>query len=124
MAGFTDTLRGDGLVRAQRALAGLEGDPQRLDRARMRFDDSPPPYISDRSGTTTRSQSLNPPSEQRRRQERRMRLAGEAEASKPREQFSAQVEDERGRIWNADPSTSWIEINPGDGTFKEEAREK
>lgn len=124
MAGFTDTLRGDGLARAQRALAGLEGDPQRLDRARIRFDDSPPPYTSDQSGTTTRSQSPNPPGEeQRRRQERQMQLAGEREASKPDKQFSVQVEEERRRIWNSDPSTSWIKINPGDTTFKEEARE-
>ena len=94
MAGFADTLRGDGLVRAQRALVGLEGDPERLDRARRRFSDSPPPYTSDRSGTTTRSVSPNPPShEQRCRQERRMQLAGEREASKPHKQFSAQVEE-------------------------------
>jgi hypothetical protein len=71
MPGFADTLRGDGLARAQRALVGLEGDPQRLDRARVRFDDSPPPYTSDRSGTTTRSRSPNPPSEEQRRSEER-----------------------------------------------------
>jgi hypothetical protein len=64
-----------------------------------------------RSGTTTRSQSPNPPSEEQRlRQERRMQLAGERIASKPHKQFSAQVEEERRRIWNADPSTSWIEV--------------
>jgi hypothetical protein len=66
MASFTSTLRGDELARAQRALAGLEGDPQRLDCARIRFNDSLPLYISDRSGTTTRSQSPNPPSEEQR----------------------------------------------------------
>ncbi|KAG9232395.1 hypothetical protein BJ875DRAFT_544592 [Amylocarpus encephaloides] len=49
MASFTDTLRGDGLVRAQRALAGLQGDPLRLDRARQRFSRSPPPYTSNPS---------------------------------------------------------------------------
>ncbi len=124
MAGFADTLRGDGLVRAQRALIGLEGDPERLDRARRRFSDSPPPYTSDQSGTTTRSVSPNPPSkEQRHCQERKMQLAGEREASKPHKQFSAQVEEERRRIWNADPRTTWIKINPGDSTFKKEACE-
>ena len=124
MAGFADALRGDGLVRAQRALVGLEGDPERLHRARRRFSDSPPPYTSDRSGTTTRSVSPNPPSEEQRcRQQRRMQLAGEREASKPHKQFSAQVEEERRRIWNANPRTSWMKINPGDGTFREEARE-
>jgi hypothetical protein len=67
MASFTDTLRGDGLARAQRALAGLERDPQRLARARVWFDESPPRYTSDRSGMTTLSQSPNPPSEEQRR---------------------------------------------------------
>jgi hypothetical protein len=125
IAGFTDTLRGDGLVRAQRALAGLHEDPLRLDRERQRFSHSPLPYTSNPSGTTTRSESPNPPTkEQRRRQERRVQLGRERVASKPDKQFSAQVEEERRRIWNADPSTSWIEINPGDTTFKEEAREK
>ena len=102
MAGFADTLHGDGLARAQRALAGLEGDPQRLDRARVRFDDSPPPYTSDRSGTTTRSQSPNPPSEeQRRHQERRVQLGRERRASEPYHQFEHQVSDEKKQIMEA-----------------------
>ncbi|KAI9861236.1 MAG: hypothetical protein M1813_005409 [Trichoglossum hirsutum] len=102
MAGFTDALRGDGLARAQRALAGLEGDPQRLDRVRIRFDDSPLPYTSDRSGTTTLSQSPNPPSEeQRRRQERRVQLGLEADASKPHKQFSHQIDEEEKRVFEA-----------------------
>ncbi|KAN0073554.1 hypothetical protein V8E54_008774 [Elaphomyces granulatus] len=123
MAGFADTLRGDGLARAQRALAGLEGDPLRLDRERQRFSHSPPPYTSNPSGTTTRSASPIPPSEERR-QQRRMQLAGEHEASEPRKQFSAQVDEERRRIWNADPSTSWRELTLADlYTFKEEASE-
>lgn len=120
MAGFTDTLRGYGLVRAQTTLLGLERDPERLDRARRRFSDSPPPYTSDRSGTTTRSVSPNPPSEeQRRRQERRMQLAEEREASKPDKQFSDQVEEERRRIWSVDPKTSWMSMPPGDILIKE-----
>ena len=41
MAGFIDTLRGDGLARAQRALARLDGDSLRLDRERQRFSHSP-----------------------------------------------------------------------------------
>jgi hypothetical protein len=125
MAGFTDTLRGDGLVRAQRALARLEGDSLRLDRERQRFSHSPPPYTSNPSGTTTRSQSPNPPSEEQRlRQERRMQLGQERIASKPHKQFSAQVEEERRRIWNADPNTSWRELTIADlYTFKEEASE-
>jgi hypothetical protein len=64
MAGFADALRGDGLARAQRALAGLEGDSLRLDRARRRFSESPPQYTSDPSGTATRFVSPDPPSEE------------------------------------------------------------
>src|SRR5579862_3859207 len=99
---MADTLRGDGLARAQRTLAGLERDPQRLDRARIRFDDSPPPYTSDRSGTTTRSQSPDPPSEeQRRHQERRIQLGLEADASRPDKQFSHQINEEEERVFEA-----------------------
>ncbi len=103
MAGFIDAIRGDGLIRAHRALAGLEGDPLQLDRARIRFDDSPPPYMSDRSGTTTRSASLDPPSEeQRHRQQRRVQLGLECQASQPYYQFQAQTIEEEKRIWEAD----------------------
>jgi hypothetical protein len=103
MAGFADTLRGDGLARAQRALSGLEGDPLRLDHARRRFSHSPPPYTSDPSGTTTQSESPNPPSEeQRRREERRWQLIEEREASEPYYQFEAQTSEEEKRIWEAD----------------------
>jgi hypothetical protein len=101
MAGFTDTLRGDGLVRAQRALAGLQGDPLRLDRARQRFSHSPPPYTSNPSGTTTRSASPIPPSEERRRQ-RRDQLGWERMASEPYHQFEHQINDEKKRIMEAD----------------------
>jgi hypothetical protein len=53
-----------------------------------------------------------------------MQLAGEHEASESRKQFSAQVDEERRRIWNADPSTSWRELTLADlYTFKEEASE-
>ncbi|KAH6704341.1 hypothetical protein BKA61DRAFT_636107 [Leptodontidium sp. MPI-SDFR-AT-0119] len=123
MAGFVD-VRGSGLARAQRALAGLEEYPERLDRERRRFSDSPPPYKSDMSGTTTRSQSPNPPTEEQRLlQQRRMQLAGEREASEPDKQFRAQVEEDRRRIWNAEPRTGWMEITSDLYTFQEEARE-
>ena len=53
-----------------------------------------------------------------------MQLVGEREASKPDRQFSAQVEEERRRIWNTDPITSWRELTPADlHTYEEEARE-
>ena len=121
---MADSIRGDGLFRAQRALAALEGDPLRLDRERQRFSHSPPPYTSNPSGTTTLSQSPNPPSEEQQlRNERRSQLSTEWVASQPYYQFSDQVEEERRRMWRADPRTSWMTINPGDQIFKKEAHE-
>ena len=62
--------------------------------------------------------------EQRFRQERRAQLWNEREISESHKQFAAQVEEERRRIWNADPSTSWRELTLADlYTFKEEASE-
>jgi hypothetical protein len=52
-----------------------------------------------------------------------MQLAGEREASEPDKQFRAQVEEERRRIWNAEPRTGWMEITSDLYTFQEEARE-
>jgi hypothetical protein len=52
-----------------------------------------------------------------------MQLGQECIASKPYKQFEHQIEEERRQIWNADLSTSWIKINPGDSTFQEEASE-
>jgi hypothetical protein len=104
MTGFTDALRGDGLARVHGALGRLEGDPLRLDRARRRFSNSPPAYTSNPSGTTTRSESPMPPSEeQRRREQRLVQLRRERMASYPREQFSAQTSEELERLWDADP---------------------
>jgi hypothetical protein len=75
MAGFADTLRGDGLARVHRALDGLEADPLGLDRVRTRFSQPPPSYTSNPSGTTTRSASPEPPiDEQRRREQREQRF--------------------------------------------------
>jgi hypothetical protein len=113
MTGFTDALRGDGLARVHGALGRLEGDPLQLDRARRRFTDSPPAYTSNPSGTTTRSQSPMPPSEeQRRREQRLVQLRRERMASYPREQFSAQNREERERLWAADPKVNWIRFDP------------
>ncbi|KAA6406979.1 MAG: hypothetical protein FRX48_09277 [Lasallia pustulata] len=119
MAGLTDAVRGG---RAKRALARLEGGPLRVVCERQRFSDSPPPYTSNPSGTTTRSASPNPPSEEQLLREQRRQLAREARASEPDQQFTAQVEEERRRIWNADPRTSWRSTPFGD-TFIEEASE-
>lgn len=52
-----DTIRGDGLFQAHRALAALAEDPEQFEQAReRRFSESPPSYRS-RSGTTTRTWS-------------------------------------------------------------------
>jgi len=98
----TGTLRGDGLVRAHAALAALQEEPQQLDRARMRFSDSPPPYTSHQSHNSTLSQSPNPPSEtQRRHEERRWQLIMEREASLPYCQLQAQKTEEEQRLLEA-----------------------
>ena len=103
MAGFDNSVRGNGLARVQRALAELEGDPQLLDRARVRFEESPPPYASDQSGSTTRSASPDGlTEEQRRRQERQVELGLEHQASEPYTQFEHQTIDEGKRILEAD----------------------
>lgn len=100
MTGFTTTLRGDGLVRAQRALASLEGDPLRLDRERGRFSHSPPPYTSNPS---TRSATPNDLSEEQRlRKERRAQLWEDREASQPYEQFSRLVNELEKQNFEAD----------------------
>lgn len=99
---MADTVRGDGLIRADRALAALAEDSQRLDHARRRFSDSPPSYTSHQSHNSTLSQSPNPRSEeQRRREERQVQLTLERWASRPYDQFAAQNAEERERIIEA-----------------------
>ncbi|KAF2251589.1 hypothetical protein BU26DRAFT_516387 [Trematosphaeria pertusa] len=112
MAGF-ETIRGDGLIRAHRALAGLEDDPQLLERARRRFSDSPPPYTSNHSHASTVFDTPEPPSdEQQRRAQRLGRLVREREASQPYRQFMAQRKEEMTRAWKADPRVSSRGIMP------------
>src|SRR5579862_3826854 len=121
---MADNLRGDGLVRVQRALDRLEADPLGLDHARMRFSRSPPPYKSSPSGTTTRSESPDTRTdEQRRRERRKYLLIRERAASLPQEQFKVEVEEERKRIWYADPRTRMYTYRRIDRTFEEDARE-
>lgn len=111
-------------MRVHRALDRLEADPLGLDRARMRFSQSPPPYTSNPSGTTTRSASPDTRSdEQRRRERRRYQLIEERAASLPQKQFEAEVEEERKRIWYADPRTRMHTYRSIDRTFDEDARE-
>jgi hypothetical protein len=58
-----DTIRVDAV---EAALASLDENPERLDQARNRFYYSPPLYISQPSGTPTRTQSPEPLSEEQR----------------------------------------------------------
>lgn len=117
-------LRGSGLARTHRALAGLVEHPERLALERRRFSNSPPPYKSDTSGTTTRSESPNPPTEEERlRERRRMQLGQERIASEPDRQFRAQVQEERRRIWNSEPRTGWPDMSVHLYAFQDEARE-
>lgn len=96
---MADSIRGDGLLRADSALAALLDDPQRLDRARSRFSNSPPSYRSHQSGTPTRSASPDPLNdEELRREEHKFRLEQEYCSSYPYDQFKAHTREEREQI--------------------------
>lgn len=115
----------DGLHKVHGALNRLQADPSGLDRARMRFGQSPPPYTSSPSGTTTRSSSPDTRTDEERTAERRhFELIRERAASLPDEQFDAEVEEERMRIWHADPRTSRMSLRIAKtGMWDAEARE-
>ena len=91
-------------MRAQRALAALAEDQQRLDDGLMRFGSSPPPpYPASQSHNSTRSQSSDLPSdEQRRREERKWQLIAERNASLPYYQLGAQEKEEEEWLVEAD----------------------
>ncbi|KAI3325937.1 hypothetical protein HD806DRAFT_428542 [Xylariaceae sp. AK1471] len=92
---MADTIRGYGLSRVEAALAALAGDPEGLDRARTRFSDPPPSYISHLSHNSTRSQSPNAPNEEQRyREEQEWKLKIDRAASFPSAQLSVQVHEE------------------------------
>jgi len=97
---MADSIRGDGLSIADRRLAALAQDPERLERERARFSESPPSYRSRLSGTTTRSSS---PEDHRtevekRREELKWQLIYEQGRSTVRNQWDQQVCQERVRI--------------------------
>ncbi|KAI0433084.1 hypothetical protein F5Y09DRAFT_300236 [Xylaria sp. FL1042] len=96
---MSHTIRGNGLFAADAILAALANDPERLDRARNRFSKSPPPYGSQLSGTTTRTESPEPlGEEEQRRKDRIFQLTLEHKASWPRQQFVAQRCEEAGQV--------------------------
>ncbi|KAI4131449.1 MAG: hypothetical protein LQ338_001191 [Usnochroma carphineum] len=97
---MADPIRGDGLYRAR---AALFEDPERLDRARARFSQSPPSYRSHLSRNSTLSQSPNAPNEEtKRREEREYLLKGQHSASMAWAQLKAQESEEIDRILEAD----------------------
>ena len=129
---IADSIRGDRLMRAHRALYGLEMDPLALDRARSRFSQPPPSYKSHQSGTTTRSASPEPSinEQQRRKREderfhRRGKLMDDRAASFPLEQFLVQVKEETRRIWHANPRNNGVSERyiPSEGEEESEAIE-
>lgn len=99
-----NNLRGEGLMRAQRALTALAEDPQRLGDGLMRFGNSPPLlYSAHQSHNSTRSQSPELRSdEQRRREERKWQLIAERNASLPYYQLMAQEDKEEKWLVEAD----------------------
>ncbi|KAF2022281.1 hypothetical protein BU24DRAFT_417926 [Aaosphaeria arxii CBS 175.79] len=123
MALFSDTPRADGFIKPPRALAALEEYSLRPKCEMQWFSNSPSPYAFYSFGSTARSASAISAKEylcQKRREE----LIQEREASEARNQFKAEVEDERRRLWKADPSTSWREMKISDlNIFREEATE-
>lgn len=97
---MADSIKGDGLLRTDKALAALVENPELLDRARGRFSESPPSYRSHPlSHNSTLSPESNPLSEeQQRREEREWHLKWEREASFPYNQFKVQKLEEIERI--------------------------
>ncbi|KAI0483462.1 hypothetical protein F4859DRAFT_399822 [Xylaria cf. heliscus] len=93
-----NALMGSGLFRADSALEALLNDPQRLERARRRFNRSSPIDISP-LGTTTQLQSpIEPDQERLWLKDRRVELSIEHKASAPSSQFEAEVQEEYNRI--------------------------
>lgn len=109
---MADSIQGDGLLQAHRALAAPVEDPEQLDRARRRFSE-PLPSRSPWSHNSTLSQRPNPPSEeqqhreeQQRREERKWQLIREHAASCPSRQFAAQRDVEYRKLFKPDPEGS------------------
>ena len=98
---MADSVRGDGIIQADGALAALVAVPEELDRARERFTGSPPSYRSRISHNSTLSQSPILTSEEQLhhdREERAFQLSREHIASMPSAQFDAQEAAEHRRV--------------------------
>lgn len=100
---MANTLRGDGLLDATRALAALVENPRRLNHERGRFSRSPAPHSDGLS--STRSQSFERPSEEKQREEKRVwDLKKEHRASWPYYQFEAQKRELERQEIDQDPN--------------------
>jgi len=96
---MADSIKGNESFQLDNALSALARDPNRLHRARVRFSNSPPLYLSPQAHNSTRSQSPDAPNEeQERREERKVQLTIEHCASLPYDQLGRQVKEEEERI--------------------------
>ncbi|KAL8725830.1 MAG: hypothetical protein Q9166_007117 [cf. Caloplaca sp. 2 TL-2023] len=94
---MANSIRGDGLFQAEKALTALAEHPKQLDRARLRFSQSPPSYTSQSSQGSTLSNSPNgPPPEQN---EQEVQARREHNASTPFNQMRRQQAEERKLIF-------------------------
>ncbi|XXG94773.1 hypothetical protein Hte_001031 [Hypoxylon texense] len=103
---MADSIGGDGLYRLDTALEAFITDPQQLDLARDRFNESPSDksYLSHNSARSQSPEPLN--EEQKRREEQRWQLIRENRASLPSNQFADQCHEEEQRILGADGSAT------------------
>ncbi|KAK7736037.1 hypothetical protein SLS63_003558 [Diaporthe eres] len=97
-----DTIRGDGLFQAHRALAALAEDLEQLDQDRERRFSESLPSCRSRSGTTTQSESPVPVNEALDNYNTLVdKLYEDWQASWPSHQFEAQRREETQRIEQA-----------------------
>lgn len=115
MSAFDGSLRGDGLSKLQYTLHGVETERLRLDGETLRFSCSPPSIRTYPSGIMALTTPLT--QQQRCNEERRWQLINEGRASLPYHQFDAQENEEKERLWAADPETNWIRPIPIGGSF-------
>ncbi|KAF2968348.1 hypothetical protein GQX73_g5204 [Xylaria multiplex] len=105
---MADTVRGDGLHIAHNALAALVEDPERLERMRARFSESPPSYRTHQSGSTLSRSPDAPSDDDGNRGWREIELFKEHAASRPSYQYEAQVKAECERIYKERHPTASI----------------
>lgn len=122
MSAFHGSLRGGGLTKVQYTLHGVETERLRLDDETLRFSCSPPSIRTYPSGIMARTTPLT--QQQRCNEERRWQLINERRASLPYYQLTAQENEEKERLWAADPEASGIRPIPIGGSFGKMVYEK